>query len=581
MNASGADVATPPPSAVTADSGIHSGQIGVSHTPIRAPSPLNIEVLKGYLQEYKSPDKEFLLHGLEFGFRIPFEGPLPPLSMRNHRSVLTKPEVVTDMIAKEVSLERVAGPFSRPPLSNFHSSPLGLVAKKEPGAFRIIHDLSFPEGKSVNSGIPSHCSKVHYQTLDDALEIIVALGDNALIAKADIESAYRIIPIHPDSVHLLGFTWEGNYYYDRCLPFGLSVSCRIFEAFSHALHWILMHHFRVPQMTHIIDDFMFYGPRNSRVCSSSLLAFLTLATEAGVPVKVPKTCPPSTVAILHGIEVDSGAMEARLPADKVSKSLSAVKDMLGRKKATLKDLQSLLGLLNFVCTVIYPGRSFLRRLFSLCKRATRPTHYIRITQDAKLDLEAWLEFLNDFNGVTLLKQKRWQTSAKLHLFTDAATSCGYGAVLGNEWTAGRWPESWKSFHISIMELYPIILAVELWSPRLAHRSIIFHCDNIAVCHIINSHSSKDPNIMVLVRRLVVSSMKFNIMFHAVHVPGLLNPLADALSRQDMVKARSLAPTLATVATPVPPFLQPDAILNHKSWEQLWRRHPGESTQGPS
>ena len=563
-----------PPSAKSGDSSSKGALRSENHTPVKAESPLKIEVLKNYLKDFKHPDKDFLLEGLEFGFRIPFEGSLPPLSVRNHKSVLSSPDVVSEMIKKEINLGRVAGPFSSPPLPNFHSSPLGLVAKKEPGAFRIIHDLSFPEGRSVNSGISPDFTRVQYQTLDEALDIIVSLGSNSLIAKADIEAAYRIIPIHPDSVHLLGFTWNGMYYYDRCLPFGLSVSCRIFEAFSHAIHWILMHHFKVPHMTHILDDFMFFGPAQSKVCSRSLLSFLTLSAETGIPVKVPKTCPPSPTAVLYGIQVDTAMMEARLPQDKVEKSRLAVTNMMGRKKTTLRELQSLLGLLNFVCLVVFPGRCFLRRLFSLTKRATRPTHFIRITKEAKLDLDAWLVFLSSFNGITILMKRRWLTSAKLHLFTDAATSCGYGAVLGNDWVAGRWPVTWKSYHISIMELYPIVLAVELWSRRLAHSSIIFHCDNLAVCHVINSHSSKDPIIMTLIRRLVVSSMKYNIIFRAVHVPGLLNPLADALSRQEMGKARELAPTLAAAATEVPPFLRPDVILKPKSWGQLWNLHHG-------
>lgn len=86
--------------------------------------------------------------------------------------------------------------------------------------------------------------------------------------------------------------------------------------------------------------------------------------------------------------------------------------------------------------------------------------------------------------------------------------------------------------------------------------------------------------MTLVRRLVVSSMKYDILFHAIHVPGLLNPLADALSRQDIAKARQLAPALAAVATCVPPSLQPDSILELKSWGQLSHLHPDKYTPGP-
>ena len=66
-----------------------SGMTSETHKPTRAPTPLKIEVLRDYLKDYPSPDKEYLLQGLEFGFKIPFEGSLPPLSVRNHKSVLS------------------------------------------------------------------------------------------------------------------------------------------------------------------------------------------------------------------------------------------------------------------------------------------------------------------------------------------------------------------------------------------------------------------------------------------------------------------------------------------------------------
>lgn len=59
------------------------------------------------------------------------------------------------------------------------------------------------------------------------------------MAKTDIEDAFRVIPIHPADYYLLGFTWEGQYYYDKCLPMGASSSCQIFESFSSALQWVM------------------------------------------------------------------------------------------------------------------------------------------------------------------------------------------------------------------------------------------------------------------------------------------------------------------------------------------------------
>ena len=52
------------------------------------------------------------------------------------------------------------------------------------------------------------------------------------MAKMDIEDGFRNIPVHPCDYHLLGFQWEGQFYYDKCLPLGASSSCKIFETFQ-------------------------------------------------------------------------------------------------------------------------------------------------------------------------------------------------------------------------------------------------------------------------------------------------------------------------------------------------------------
>jgi hypothetical protein len=44
------------------------------------------------------------------------------------------------------------------------------------------------------------------------------------MGKCDIEDAFRLVPIHPTDYHMLGFTWNKLYYYDRCLPMGASSS---------------------------------------------------------------------------------------------------------------------------------------------------------------------------------------------------------------------------------------------------------------------------------------------------------------------------------------------------------------------
>jgi hypothetical protein len=271
----------------------------------KLPTPIRAHKLAVYLKTYNPLLAHRLCRGFTQGFPIHCTAPSSPSVPTNHPSALHQPLVVDRKLAKEISAGRIRGPYSTPPIHNLICSPLGLVPKKVPNEFRLIHNLSFPQGASVNDGISSEYSAVSYQDLDHCVAIIQSLGPGTLVAKADLESAFRLLPIHPDYFSLLGSTWRGSFYVDTCLPMGLSESCHHFETFSSALQWILTNHFNVPTMSHILDDFIFFGPLDSNICSLSLKKFIILTQDLNIPVKQSKAVPPTTTVELNGIEVDT------------------------------------------------------------------------------------------------------------------------------------------------------------------------------------------------------------------------------------------------------------------------------------
>lgn len=91
-----------------------------------------------------------------------------------------------------------------------------------------------------------------------------------------------------------------------------------------------------------------------------------------------KICGPGTTLSFAGIELHSVSFEARLPLENIDKCVGLISDFLTRKKVTLKEIQSLTGLLNFACSVVVPGRAFLHRLIDLTIGITSPFHCIRI-----------------------------------------------------------------------------------------------------------------------------------------------------------------------------------------------------------
>ena len=89
-----------------------------------------------------------------------------PSTGHNLQSAIHNP---AEKLEKKLRLGRIAGPFDAPPLPSLHISLLGLIPKKTPVEFRLIHHLSFPYGNSINSHIPNAASSVRYVSIDDAL----------------------------------------------------------------------------------------------------------------------------------------------------------------------------------------------------------------------------------------------------------------------------------------------------------------------------------------------------------------------------------------------------------------------------
>ena len=160
------------------------------------------------------------------------------------------------------------------------------------------------------------------------------------------------------------------------------------------------------------------------------------------------------------------------------------------------------GLLNFACSVIKPGRAFLRRLIDLTVGIRSPHHLIRLNKEVKEDLKVWLSFLTEFNGRSFFIDDVWQNSSKLSLYTDASGALGFGAIFGSRWCYGKWPSDWAYCNIAILEFYPIVLSLYLLGHEMSNQCVLFFTDNEALVHVINKQSCKDKPLMRFLRKLV-------------------------------------------------------------------------------
>ena len=296
-------------------------------------SPLRVAA---WVEELKMfPDREFvnfLIDGITVGFRIGYKrkGDTLVSATRNMLSAEVKPSVISEYLDKELRLGRVVGPL--PGDTAVHVSRFGVVPKSsQPGKWRLIVDLSAPENHSVNDGISPESCSLTYTTVECAAELIMKRGRGALLAKIDIESAYRNVPVHPEDRFLLGMRWKGLLYIDTCLPFGLRSAPKIFTALADALCWIVTQH-GVRDVIHYLDDYLVVGDPGSSECEVALNVSLQLCERLGVPIAEKKLQRPTTSLSFLGIELDTVSMELRLPQEK----LHHLKDLIqGGKRGSL------------------------------------------------------------------------------------------------------------------------------------------------------------------------------------------------------------------------------------------------------
>ena len=118
-----------------------------------------------------------------------------------------------------------------------------------------------------------------------------------------------------------------------------------------------------------------------------------------------------------------------------------ISQILSKTKARLRDIQSLIGSLNFCCRAIPAVRPFCRRLINATCGLTKPFHRIRIRRDIKLDLRMWLQCFANYNGISMFHDQFWLSNADVNIFTDSAAGVGlgFGNHFESHWCAARWP----------------------------------------------------------------------------------------------------------------------------------------------
>jgi hypothetical protein len=380
--------------------------------------------------------------------------------------------------------------------------------------------------------------------LRDILDDIAALGPGAYLSIADIKSAFKHIPVRPEDVPLLGFEWRGKYYFELALPFGLRSAPGIYDRLGSALEWI-MNQFAGSQLTaRFVDDFPF-GASVASDPNAAIDHFIELCRALGIQLSQNKIIRGETTAIYLGIEIDTIAQEARLPADKLDALRQLLQSWLHKNKATLRELQQLGGKLEWSSAVVPPGRTYTQHVYRLVTKMHRKHHHIRIPAVVREDIAAWLYFLNHWNGVSMLARPALSHT----IATDASSLLGGGGYYAE--TGERFHIAWDAHHTSpstddalhntIKELYCVVMAAACFGPRWKGHAVTILCDNTGAVDTIHSRSTRQPDMLQLIRLLIHIEVEFDMQILAKHIPGKQNTIADMISRNRVASARELHP----------------------------------------
>ena len=207
---------------------------------------------------------------------------------------------------------------------------------------------------------------------------------------------------------------------------------------------------------------------------------MQLCDNLGIPLASEEIEGLSTSLSFLGICLDTARREIRLPNDKLSRIRLTLAWWLHKKKATKREILSLVGLLQHATKVVRCGQTFIARMYATAAKVRELHFFTRLNSEFKSDLAWWHAFVQYWNGLSILQSPNLPPSTQITVQTDASGSWGCGAVCNHHWLQWQWPDVWASKDIMAKELVPVVLSCAVWALLLAKKNVLLQCDNLSL-----------------------------------------------------------------------------------------------------
>ena len=501
---------------------------------------------------------------------------LPPVQCKNSATAFEYGRVLTDTIAQWIVEGFVAGPFQSPPLPKFRSNPLKMVPQHD--KVRPVLNVSSPAGYSFNDNVKENGpEKLFMSSARNFSYSILAAGRFSKMTKFDMQNAYKIVPCKVKDLRLQGFSWCGKFFVETTQVFGAKTAVANFDTIGNTILSLALTECTIPRyLTHRqLDDVPVVAPAGSSWCEEFTIKYQKICDELGV--KLAPWCPNfdkafanSTRGKVLGVEFDTSNLSWKLPEEKRADYMNDIHNILSTNLLDLEKCQSILGKLNFVCTMCPLMRSFKRTLYELmASLSDGSVSSVPLSEEARKDLTVWWIFLKEnCNGYPISEEACSPPLQYKTITTDAAGwnlssregQIGMGCVgldedgiifLASQWFWGD--ELSRSFHDSkkkllgckttTLEFAGILIPFLTHPEMLVNQTVVIQVDNIG-CHYAweNGYSNGDQTASILVRCLILISAMLSTRIHVHHHPresSWESKLADRLSRARSTTSQDL------------------------------------------
>ncbi|XP_029937836.1 uncharacterized protein LOC115380768 [Myripristis murdjan] len=393
-----------------------------------------------------------------------------------------------------------------------------LVPKRGGNGIRPILDL-----RALNKFL----RKYKFRMLTHA-SLLRLVRQNDWFTSIDLKDAYFHIPIYPPHRKYLRFAFQGVCYEYHVLPFGLSLSPRVFVRCTEAAIAPLRR--QGIRLATYLDDWLLLAHTEQEVRAHTHLVIRHL-TDLSFVINAEKSMlSPKQSIIFLGLSLDSVSFTARLSAERVQTFKACLAFFRLRKSVRFRLCLRLLGLMASAILVVRLGRlhmrEFQRWVASLRLDPVRHgARRVLVTPECIMALRHWRapSFLT--RGVPM-----GPVLSRKVVTTDASLS-GWGGIHEGRAVRGRWSIGLQRSHINFLELSAVFLSLKHFLPSLVGRHVLVRMDNTTTVAYINRQGGlRSHRLHTLARRLILWSSERFLSLRATHVPGALNAGVDLLSR---------------------------------------------------